>query len=191
MARIKQQSGKKFAGTRLLGTPCPHFCPGTPASGADAAASGADAAASGANAAASGAPHRNSGNAPRRNSGNAPRRSSGNASRHGGQGSTRVNRLHRYRPGTVALRKTRKYQKSTTFLIRRLPFQRLVREVAERYNRQGTLRFQGAAVEAIQEAAEAYLVSLFDDSNLCALHTNKVTVQVKDLQLARRLRGDL
>ncbi|XP_003365986.1 histone H3, embryonic, partial [Trichinella spiralis] len=82
----------------------------------------------------------------------------------------RVKRLHRYHPGTVALREIRRYQKSTELLIRKLPFQRLVREVAQDYKTE--LRFQSSAFFALQEAAEAYLVSLFEDTNLCAIPQN-------------------
>ena len=99
-----------------------------------------------------------------------------------------VRKPHRYRPGTVALREIRRYQKSTEMLIRRLPFQRLVREVAQDYKKE--LRFQVSALAAIQEAAEAYLVSLFEDANLCAIHAKRVTVMVKDIALARRIRGE-
>lgn len=94
---------------------------------------------------------------------------------------------HRYRPGTVALREIRKYQKSTELLIRKLPFQHLVREVAQDYK--CDLRFQSTALMALQEAAEAYLVSLMEDTNLCALHAKRVTIMPKDMQLARRIRG--
>lgn len=93
----------------------------------------------------------------------------------------------RYRPGTLALREIRKYQKSTTLLMRKLPFQRVVREIAQDYKTD--LRFQSAAVAALQEAAEAFLVSLFEDTNLCALHANRVTIMPKDMQLALRIRG--
>lgn len=96
---------------------------------------------------------------------------------------------HRYRPGTVALREIRKYQKSTELLIRKLPFQRLVREIAQ-YLSTSTLRFQSSAVLALQDAAESYLVQLFEDTNLAAIHAKRVTIMPKDLQLARRIRGD-
>ena len=95
---------------------------------------------------------------------------------------------HRYRPGTVALREIRRYQKSTDLLIRKLPFQRLVREIAQDFK--NDLRFQGTAILALQEASEAYLVSLFEDTNLCAIHAKRVTIMAKDLQLARRIRGE-
>lgn len=91
-------------------------------------------------------------------------------------------------PGTVALREIRRYQKSTDLLIRKLPFQRLVREIAQDFK--NDLRFQGAAILALQEASESYLVSLFEDTNLCAIHTKRVTIMPKDIQLARRIRGE-
>ena len=99
-----------------------------------------------------------------------------------------VKKSHRYRPGTVALREIRKYQKSTELLIRKLPFQRLVREIAQDFKTD--LRFQGTAILALQEAAESYLVGLFEDTNLCAIHAKRVTIMPKDIQLARRLRGE-
>ena len=82
----------------------------------------------------------------------------------------------------------RRYQKSTDLLIRKLPFQRLVREIAQDFK--SDLRFQGSAVLALQEAAEAYLVGLFEDTNLCAIHAKRVTIMPKDIQLARRIRGE-
>ena len=97
-------------------------------------------------------------------------------------------KTHRYRPGTVALREIRRYQKSTELLIRKLPFQRLVRELAQEDH--ADLRFQSTAIAALQEAAEAYLVSLFEDVNLCAIHSKRVTIMVRDIQLARRIRGE-
>ncbi|KAF9810277.1 hypothetical protein SFRURICE_010739, partial [Spodoptera frugiperda] len=98
-----------------------------------------------------------------------------------------VKKPHRYRPGTVALREIRRYQKSTELLIRKLPFQRLVREIAQDFKTD--LRFQSSAVMALQEASEAYLVGLFEDTNLCAIHAKRVTIMPKDIQLARRIRG--
>ena len=99
-----------------------------------------------------------------------------------------VKKPHRYRPGTVALREIRKYQKSTELLIRKLPFQRLVREIAGAFK--SDLRFQSSAVLALQEASESYLVGLFEDTNLCAIHAKRVTIMPKDMQLARRIRGE-
>ncbi len=98
-----------------------------------------------------------------------------------------IKKGHRYRPGTVAIREIRRYQKSTELLIRKLPFQRLLREIAQEL---GDYRFQSSAVLAIQEACEAYLVGLFEDTNLCAVHAKRVTIQPKDIQLARRIRGE-
>merc|ERR1712098_445961 len=99
-----------------------------------------------------------------------------------------VKKPHRYKPGTVALREIRRYQKSTELLIRKLPFQRPVREIAQDFKTD--LRFQSSAVMALQEAVEAYLVSLFEDTNLCAIHAKRVTIMPKDIQLARRIRGE-
>ena len=76
----------------------------------------------------------------------------------------------------------------TDLLIRKAPFQRLVREIAQDFK--SDLRFQGSAVLALQEAAEAYLVGLFEDTNLCAIHAKRVTIMPKDVQLARRIRGE-
>ena len=100
-----------------------------------------------------------------------------------------IKKPHRFRPGTVALREIRKYQKSTELLIRKLPFQRLVREIAIHMHKVD-LRWQGSAIMALQEAAEAYLVSIFEDANLCAIHAKRVTIKAQDIQLARRLRRD-
>ena len=101
---------------------------------------------------------------------------------------TGVKRPHRYRPGTVALREIRKYQKSYDLLVRRLPFQRLVREIAMDFKTD--LRFQGSALLSLQEASESYLVGLFEDSNLMCIHAKRVTVMPKDIQLCRRIRGE-
>lgn len=98
---------------------------------------------------------------------------------------------YRFRIGTRVLREIRKYQKSTELLIKKLPFQRLVREITfDLFGSSSNFRFQTAALGALQEASEAYLVSLFEDSNLCAIHAKRVTVMPKDIQLAQRLRGD-
>ncbi|XP_078189010.1 histone H3.1-like [Callithrix jacchus] len=99
-----------------------------------------------------------------------------------------VKKPHRYRPGIVALREIRRYQKSTELLIRKLPFQRLVREIAQDFKTD--LRFQSSVVMALQEACEPYLVGLFEDTNLCAIHAKRVTIMPKDIQLARRIHGE-
>src|SRR5688572_25725721 len=118
-----------------------------------------------------------------------------------------IKKPHRFRPGTVSLREIRRcayeymcfscqrisefhvrYQKSTELLIKKLPFQRLVREIAQDFR--PDLRFQAAALCALQESAECYLVGLFELSNLCALHAHRVTIMPSDLRLARRIRGD-
>jgi histone H3 len=111
----------------------------------------------------------------------------------------------RYRPGTKALREIRKYQKSTELLLckyvlflfllsfvhdfplHRLPFQRLVREIAQDFR--SDLKFQSSAILALQEASEGYLTGLFEDTNHCAIHAKRVTIFPKDMKLARRIRG--
>jgi histone H3/H4 len=98
-----------------------------------------------------------------------------------GQKSTRktpiggVKKAHRFRPGTVAIREIRKYQRSTDLLIRKLPFQRIVKDIAHESN---------------SELVEAYLVGLFEDTNMCAIHARRVTIMVRDVKLARRIRGE-
>lgn len=99
-----------------------------------------------------------------------------------------VKKTHRWRPGTVALREIRKYQKTANLLIPKMPFQRLVREIVQTHN--DDLRIQAAALGALQEAAEAYLTGLFEDTNLCAIHAKRITTMPKDMQLARRIRGE-
>ncbi|KAK8205282.1 centromeric DNA-binding histone H3-like protein cse4 [Zalaria obscura] len=100
-------------------------------------------------------------------------------------------KTRRYKPGTVALREIRKYQKSTDLLILKLPFSRLVREICVSMAPAGSniYRWQSQAIQALQEAAEAFLVHLFEDTNLCAIHAKRVTIMQKDIQLARRIRG--
>ena len=85
----------------------------------------------------------------------------------------------------MALREIRHYQKSSALLIRKLPFQRLVREITQDFKTD--LRFQSAAILCLQEVAEAYLVGLFEDMNLCAIHAKRVTITPRDLQLARHI----
>ncbi|KAL1731013.1 histone-fold-containing protein [Schizophyllum commune] len=112
-------------------------------------------------------------------------------------GQDEPHKKRRYRPGTKALREIRQYQKSTDLLIRKLPFARLVREVAldmmtdtTEYGDTG-LRWQSSAILALQEATEAFLVHLFEDANLCAIHAKRVTIMARDIQLARRIRGPI
>jgi len=99
-----------------------------------------------------------------------------------------MKKQRRFRPGTVALREIKRYQKQTTLFLARAPFQRFVRAICEGIDH--TIRFQAQALLAVQEAAEAYLTGLFEDSQLCAIHANRVTVMKKDVDLARRIRGE-
>merc|ERR1719228_2816955 len=104
---------------------------------------------------------------------------------------TNKNGKKSYRPGQLALKEIRRFQHSTENLIRRMPFQRLVREIANELKSQNIdgLRFQSSALEALQQAAESYIVGLFEDTNLCAIHGKRVTIMPKDIQLALRIRG--
>jgi histone H3 len=105
-----------------------------------------------------------------------------------------VKKPHRYRPGTVALREIRRFQKSADLLVPKLPFSRVVREIVRDYTNGNTgsndWRFTGFSMLAMHEATEAYLVGLFEDTNLCAIHAHRVTIQPKDMQLCRRIRGE-
>ena len=99
-----------------------------------------------------------------------------------------VKKPHRYRPGTVALREIRRYQKSTELLCRKLPVARLIREIAQDFKTD--LRFQASVIAALHEAMEDYIVNLFTDTNLCAIHAKRVTIMPKDMQLACRICGE-
>jgi len=96
-----------------------------------------------------------------------------------------VKKPHRYRTGTVALREIKRYQVSTELLLRGAPFMRLVREIAQEFK--SDLRFSSESFSVLQAALEAFLVSRFENSNLCAIHAKRVTVMVKDMQLAKRI----
>ena len=99
-----------------------------------------------------------------------------------------VTTANRYRPGCLALQEIRHYQKRTNLLIRKLPFQQLIRELTQKFK--VDVRFRSSALMALQEAAEAYLIRIFEDTNLCAIHAKRVTIMPKDIQLARRIRGE-
>ncbi|KAK9809098.1 hypothetical protein WJX72_009360 [[Myrmecia] bisecta] len=98
-----------------------------------------------------------------------------------------IKKPRRFGPGTVALCEIRKFQASTNLLIRKRPFQRLVREICQAFNSE--MRFQTSALQALQEAAEAYIIGLLEDSNLAAIHAHRITVMPKDMELARRIHG--
>lgn len=121
------------------------------------------------------------------------RRASGRQSGVGGAGAPgpAPKQKRRYKPGTLALRQIRLYQRSTDLLLRKLPFARVVREIALPLSlpNDSPFRWQSSAILALQEASEALLVSIFHDANLCAIHAKRVTIQQKDIQLARRLRS--
>ncbi|KHJ42590.1 core histone H2A/H2B/H3/H4 [Trichuris suis] len=96
----------------------------------------------------------------------------------------------RRRPGVLALREIRLYQKGTELLLRRAPFQRVVRDVTQRLGKPD-LKFQRIALEALQTAAEAYLIGLMEDTNLASIHAKRQTIMPRDIRLALRLRGEL
>jgi len=104
--------------------------------------------------------------------------------------SSRTPGRKRYRPGVKAIKEIRFYQRNTDLLIRKLPFARLVKEIQSEMSTRD-YRWQASAILALQEAAEAHLVSLFEDANLCTIHAKRVTIMPKDIQLARRIRGPL
>ena len=109
-----------------------------------------------------------------------------------------IKKSHRYRPGMVALREIRRYQSSTENLIKHTPFQKLMREIFQQYRicpdgprtPSVQVRFQSTVIAALQEAAENYIVGLFEDVNLLAIHARRVTIMPRDIQLALRIRGD-
>lgn len=101
-----------------------------------------------------------------------------------------VKKTKRYRPGAAALREIRKYQRCTETLIPHKPFQRLVKEITQTTFPGCDYRFQSTALAALQEAAEAYIVGIFEDANLCAIHAKRVTCMAKDISLARRIRRE-
>ncbi|XP_042599672.1 histone H3-like centromeric protein A [Cyprinus carpio] len=134
--------------------------------------------------------HRRKPSTPRRRSPPEPRPtpSTSRARRTSGPSEASPRKKHRFRPGTRALMEIRRYQKSTDLLLRKAPFSRLVREVCQTFSRE-QMMWQGYALMALQEAAEAFLVRLFSDANLCAIHAKRVTLFPRDIQLARRIRG--
>ena len=101
-----------------------------------------------------------------------------------------VKKPRRYRPGTVALREIRQYQKTTNLLIPKAPMSRAVREVMANVKGGADLRMQSIALAAVHEASEAFTVGLMEDANLCAIHGKRVGVLPKDMRLARHLRGE-
>ena len=101
----------------------------------------------------------------------------------------KVKKTRNYQPGTVALREIWHFQKSTKLLIRKLPFSRLVHEIALEVGKYD-LHSQGSTIICLQEAAEAYVVSLMEDANLCAIHVKQVSIMPKDIQLAHCIQGE-
>jgi len=98
-----------------------------------------------------------------------------------------VKTKHRYRPGTVALREIKKYQKSTELLIRKLPFARFVRECLNPNSNPNPKRITGEALLILQEATEYFAVSLFEMANLSAIHAKRVSIFPKDLKISTKV----
>jgi histone H3/H4 len=96
--------------------------------------------------------------------------------------------VKRFRPGDRWRKEILKYQRSTDLLIRKLPFARLVKEVTNDIHPRA-FKWTVNAMEALQQASEAFLVQLMDDGNLCAIHAKRVTLMTRDIQLAQRIRG--
>jgi len=124
-----------------------------------------------------------------RGSTTAPKKNTPQGRRRGRKQATPKKR--RMKPGIKALKEIKDYQKSTNLLIPKLPFARLVREIATNISGHMAvdLRFQVSALMALQEASEMFLVTLLEDTNLCAIHAKRVTIMPKDLKLAQRIRG--
>ena len=125
----------------------------------------------------------------RRVSGESPPQMSRKRPRTSGESAERKKR--RFRPGTRVLQEIRRLQNTTNTLVPRIHFSRIIRDVAMSTDGGRQFRWASEALEAIQTASEAYLVGLFEDANLCAIHAKRVTIMVKDLYLARRIRGEL
>jgi histone H3 len=118
--------------------------------------------------------------------GKAPRKGTPSVAARKATAGAGIKKPHRFRPGTVALREIRRYQKSSELLMPKLPFQRLVREISVDY-RSG-IRFQASALAALQEASEAFLVGIFEDVNRAAIHSGRVTIMPKDIKLVLKLK---
>ncbi|KAL3854841.1 hypothetical protein ACJMK2_014080 [Sinanodonta woodiana] len=135
-------------------------------------------------------PPRRKSSAPRKRGSKSSPSSREESSSKRGKDKPRAEHKKKFRPGTKALAEIRKYQKSTNLLIRKLPFSRLVREVAMTLYPGRDHYWTAQAIMALQEAAEAILVNLFEDCQLCAIHAKRVTIMSRDMWLALRLRGD-
>lgn len=99
-------------------------------------------------------------------------------------GKKKINRYHK--PGVMALKEIYRYQKSTDLLIKKMPFRRVIRELAREINPE--LRFRSVALQTIQECAENFLVKLCEDSKLVAIHAKRVTMMAKDLLLILKIK---
>ncbi len=102
---------------------------------------------------------------------------------------TQDGKKRRYKPGTVTLRTIKKLQKGTNQLLQKAPVQRSIRRIAKEFD--PTCRMTPDALFAIQEATEAYIISVMEDCQMCAVHAKRVSVQRADMILARKIRGDI
>ena len=105
-----------------------------------------------------------------------------------GKGTKKTQRSRCYRPRTKALWEIRWFQKSTKLLIPKMAFLRVACEILQRES--PTSRIQASTVLALQEAAEGCLICLMEDTNLCTIHSKRITILPKDMQLARRIQGE-
>lgn len=135
---------------------------------------------------------------PRRNSRSRPTARKSTTARNSSSRSSRADQLKgaarrkiRYKPGELALADIKRLQSSTDMLIPKTRFHKLVREITQHVSGASSdepMKYQVAALTALQEAAEAYLVYLFEDTNLCCIHARRVTIMPRDIHLARRIR---
>ncbi|GAA6002070.1 uncharacterized protein JCM10292_001831 [Rhodotorula paludigena] len=136
------------------------------------------------------------GKAPRKGPGKAPRKGPGKGKRLPKPSVGGAKEPHRFKPGTVALCEIRHYKKSTDLLLRHAPFVRLVREICDDFHSAGEgdifkdIRWQRSALQGLQEAVKSYVVGLFEDANLAAIHAKCVTIMPKDMRLICRIRGE-
>jgi histone H3 len=91
-------------------------------------------------------------------------------------------------PRNGGLKEIQKFQKNTDLLIRKAPFQHLVCKIALKFGK-SNLRMQTTAVLALQEAVEYFMVDVFSDTNLCAMHGKRITIMKKDMALACCIKG--
>ena len=100
-----------------------------------------------------------------------------------------VTHKRRARPGVKALREIKQYQRSTDTIVPRAPLQRIVKDITSKYMPEA--RYSHGALEAVHQCLESYMVALFEDTGLCAVHAKRMTIMTRDMKLARRIRGEI